>query len=276
VEKLRAYDKFACLADMSRRPSIILSARDIKSLYGLRPQDHDHDTTLDNPLELQFMEELSSCIDKNIFLRVEKIFLPVYASDSHVYNLCVIYPSARRIEVVNSYYQSQLQSVVLLMLVTQCDLWGGVFDASQWTFTNMNLSQQSSKEEDSGIVTIRNIDMLLDNLDPKTENVDGLRLFYASILYLKKSMPYKIINRTKAMDEVEEKVVYQVYDIIQNDHRDQELESLIVNLYNSYEINYVYFENMASASTVWNVDVMLKRYRYEFIIYLFLYLLILY
>jgi hypothetical protein len=200
VEKLRAYDKFACLADMSRRPSIILSACNIKSLYGLKTKDYDPDTTTDNPLELEFTEKLSSCIDKNIFLRVGKIFLPVYASGSHLYNLCVIYPSARRVEVVNSDYLSQLRSVVLLMLRTEYDLWGGeLFDASQWTFTNMNLSQQSSKEEDSGIVTIRNIDRLLDNLhpetvdDPETVDVDGLRLFYASILYLQKNMPYTII-----------------------------------------------------------------------------------
>jgi hypothetical protein len=63
------------------------------------------------------------------------------------------------------------------------------------------------------------------------------------------------------MDEEQGKVPYEVYKIFQDEHRDQDLEALIVNLYNSNEVNYVYFENMASATTVWNVDIMLKRYR---------------
>jgi hypothetical protein len=85
-------------------------------------------------------------------------------------------------------------------------------------------------------------------------------------------MPYYLISRTLAADEEEDGriqkeqvkkpiIQHTVYPIFEDEYRDEELEAILVNLHNRKQINYVYFENMASAKTVWNVDIMLKRYR---------------
>jgi Ulp1 protease family, C-terminal catalytic domain len=271
VKKLRAFDNLSCLADMSRGPAIILSSLNLNSLYGLKSQNKA-DT---ESFFLQYVTEQASSdipIDKNIFSRVRIIFLPLYIPESH-WLLCVIYPSARRVEIVDSVsdcntsdYHSHVRSVVLLLLHTQCNLWGVefLFDAAHWSFEKRAYPGQNYSKTDSAIVTLSNIDSLLNNFDPwceQSEDILHLRLFYARILCDYKNMPYCIINRTETMDEEQGKVPYEVYKIFQDEHRDQDLEALIVNLYNSNEVNYVYFENMASATTVWNVDIMLKRYR---------------
>jgi hypothetical protein len=65
-------------------------------------------------------------------------------------------------------------------------------------------------------------------------------------------MPYQLVKRVPNDDN----------DTSNSGPRNLELEALIIDLVDSKLVNYVFAENMPSASVFWNVGVMLKLYWY--------------
>jgi Ulp1 protease family, C-terminal catalytic domain len=227
----------------------------------------------------------SSWVDRNLMSRVKKLFIPVNVVRTHWY-LCAITPGTRRVEVYDSLlsgkdithtYYSTLISCICHMLSAECFLWGEEFNEDDWTFQIQKCLQQDNGN-DCGVFTIRAIDRLLDDLNlnnhedynnseetPLNLYVKNLRLNYGRIILNKQMLPYRIINhiptvlnddQTKLLKAVVPDKIFQVKD------RDIELEALIVDLFNSKQINYVFFENMPSVEIAYNVDMMLQQHGY--------------